>query len=552
MDLLVLSLEGEAGADDLALLKAILRDSDEARDYYIQAVSVVENIRKMEWAIETAESLTDSSDSLSQEFWNLFAEQEKIAPAIHLQKENSETQLIQKVVYPPVEKKPLSRFSIATLILSAAALVFILIFVKVAPVNRSVEVATLKDSINARWGQDDMSMNPGDRLISGSNHSLLGGGIITLLFDNDATVTIEGPAEFEVLSVDRLKLQYGQLYSIVPKQAIGFSVTTPNAMVIDLGTQFGIQVDFRGNTELHVNKGKTMLISGDNKSKMSQEVREGAARKVSALTMQVSEIPCEDNVFVRQIDSKNDLIWRGQSAIDLSDVFCGGNGLGTGLPEGSIDPITGEILKFIAEDREGSGQYVTVRQRRFVDGVFVPDGHNKPVVVSSQNHVFSECPPTNNVYYFDPHKGIDADRLNFDGLTGIDVPAADAESPASLMLHANLGVTFDLDAIREVYPLADITQFKSWVGISSNAIREGNLDVWVLVDGQLRYSQKQIHEKGRPYPIRVDLKSSDRFLTLAVTDGGDKDVVIEAGRATDSDWCLFVQPELQLVDKAPQ
>ena len=538
MDLLVLSLEGAACEEDMVSLRKILYDSDEARDFYIEAVSVIDSIRKMESEQEDLEFEDDYRCALSREFWRILAEQERTAPTVDVPRELPDPKLIQQVFYPSRSKKQLSKFSLVTLISSAAALIFLMVFARFAPVEQ-VEVATLQDAINAKWGESDVKLVRGDRILSGSSHSLLGGGYVKLLFDNNAGVTIEGPAEFEVLSEDRIKLVYGQIYSTVPQEAIGFSVSTPNAMIIDLGTQFGIQVDFRGNTELHVNKGKTMLISGDKKGKVSNEVRAGAARKIASDTMDVTAIPCDEKGFVRQIDSDKNLIWRGELSLDLSDIFCGGNGLGTGNPEESINPVTGEIVVCKAEDREGDGRYIPIPERRFVDGVFVPNGSGK-VIVSSENHVFSECPPTNNIFYFEPHKGIDEDRLNFVG--------SDDHPRPSLMLHANLGVTFDLNEFRAEYPVAEVTRFKSWFGIARNADREPNADVWVLVDGQVRFSHNDLREKGRPYSVEVDLKPSDRFLTLAVTESEDEDKV-GVSRSTDSDWCIFVNPELVLCDK---
>ncbi|AQT69106.1 FecR protein [Anaerohalosphaera lusitana] len=541
MDLLILSLDDKACRAELESLRNFLEESDEARDYYIQAVSVVENIRKMEWKPEKPQELPKCDDTLSHEVWQALAEQEKIAPTVEIPSETPDPHLIENVVYPPAEKKSLSKLSIATLAFSVAALLFFAILVRL-PVNRQLEVATLKDSINARWGASETIPQKGDRLMTGSRHSLLGDGFVSLQFDSNAAVTIEGPAEFEIISDDRIKLHYGQLYSIVPQEAIGFSVATPNSMIIDLGTQFGVGVDFRGNTALHVNKGKTMLISGENQSKKSQEVPAGLARKVSTGSMEVSEIPCESTSFVRQIDSTTNMIWRGESEIDLTDMFCGGNGLGTSTTDKSINPVTGELVDFIHEDRKGSGEYILIPERRYVDGVFVPDGNQGSVVVSSEDHVFTECPPTNNIYYFDIHKGLEVDRLSFEGVQP-DMRPSD-NSPQSIMLHANLGITFDLRAIRNDYPLLNIDGFKTWTGISENADRQGNADVWVLVDGEIRYSKKQINEKGRPYQVQVELKPSDRFLTLIATDGGDKDLPVVEQRATDSDWCLFVEPKL--------
>jgi hypothetical protein len=118
-----------------------------------------------------------------------------------------------------------------------------------------------------------------------------------------------------------------------------------------------------------------------------------------------------------------------------------------------------------------------------------------------------------------------------------------------LMMHANLGITFDLNAIRADLPSAEITRFAADAGLSSMAPREGNADIWVLVDGKLRFSQKGIREKGKAFPVEINIGKSDRFLTLITTDGGDVDSLEPARRASDSDWCLFAQPRLELIER---
>jgi hypothetical protein len=180
--------------------------------------------------------------------------------------------------------------------------------------------------------------------------------------------------------------------------------------------------------------------------------------------------------------------------------------------------------------------------------VFVPNGKNTPVIVSSRGHIFAECPNTNNIFYFEIINGV--------GIVSADSPntmlggrVCGTSDYPGLMMHANLGITFDLNAIRADLPSAEITRFAADAGLSSMAPREGNADIWVLVDGKLRFSQKGIREKGKAFPVEINIGKSDRFLTLITTDGGDVDSLEPARRASDSDWCLFAQPRLELIER---
>ncbi len=411
-----------------------------------------------------------------------------------------------------------------------------------------IDVATVNDVVSAQWvGSNSPAI--GDRLAIGKKLYKLRYGFVEVAFDNNAKVTIEGPAEFYITGEDRIKCNYGSVFSNVPKEAIGFAIATPKALIIDLGTQFGVQIDKQGDTELHVLKGKTALVAGEGERKASAEVLQGQARKVSGADEQVEEIPFDNKLFARDIDSSTNMIWRGRSVINLADIVGGGNGWGTGELELGIDPVTGKRLVFGSEDRKSDGDYVKVNDP-FIDGVFVPQGKDRYQVVSSNGHIFYECPKTNGIYYSNIVNGYGRDLVDYHwraphGELGNRFYGT-AEYPA-LFMHANLGITYDLDAIRKSLPEGKIARFTADAGLSSDNPREGNFDIWILVDGELKFSRKGINDIRDIISIDIPLKESDRFLTLVSTDGGDPG--FEDGRtlrSTDSDWCVFARPSLEL------
>ena len=71
---------------------------------------------------------------------------------------------------------------------------------------------------------------------------------------------IEGPASWLVASDQRMSLDAGRLAANVPAKAVGFTVATPTAEVVDLGTEFGVQVDEEQATTISVTQGAVDLV----------------------------------------------------------------------------------------------------------------------------------------------------------------------------------------------------------------------------------------------------------------------------------------------------
>lgn len=548
-ELLLRLIEGDLNDAGLAELDRWFQTAGAVEEYWefiknYTAVKLSEQSR-----LESSDSSGAGDSLLNAELWSALAEDEQTAPEVPVLKSvPAETAAVPKS-NPVSGKRPaVSKFSIYTLILSTAAILMLVVYAQLVSLRRGVEVATLEDSIQAKWAEADGAMKAGVRLATRKSHYLRG-GVVSLKFDNNAKVTVEGPAEFEIVSEDRIRMQYGRLYCIVPQEALGFSVVTPTVMVVDLGTEFGVQADFNGTTELHVSRGLTRLLAGDKQRKVSLEAKEGMGWRVSGLTSEVQSIPLVESLFVRQINSKANVIWRGQKSLSLADIVGGGNGWGTGATEVGLDPRSGQRGGIVGEDRQGLREYKVLPEERYIDGVFVPEG-SRPQVVSSQGHIFQECPPTNNVFFAEIVNGAarDLTRTIYRQATcEIGGRQFGTSDYPGLFMHANLGITFDLKAIRQDCPSEfQFTHFAADAGLSSDIDRAPNAEVWVLVDGQVRFHTR-LQEKAQAVPIRVELKATDRFLTLVTTDGGDVDHPDQAGRrATDSDWCVFGHPRLEM------
>jgi hypothetical protein len=492
---------------------------------------------------------------------------EKAAPHVEIREEKQKRELIQEVIYPPREKRKASKFQIFTLTMSAAAVLFIVLFVKFSPKPMpSVEVATMVDQINVQWGKTETSLENGSRLWTNDYQLDLKKGIVSIQYDEGTQVVIEGPALFEI-EREGIFLNYGRLYSRVFETGLGFIVETPTSRFVDMGTEFGVQAEIDGSTELHVTKGKVQLFAGsEGQNKTSQMVTENNAAKFDSNSGRLQSVPVKQQAFVRHIDSKTDFIWDGEMTLDLADVIGGGNGFETGKRNSWLDVKTGQFTNFANRNETlATKTYVNVAASDYIDGVFTPDGGSWQVQVSSEGHIFSECPDTAGTYQYNISNGHEISLIGAAG-SGFSprLPpvlggkrCGTKEDPV-IILTTNKGITFDLAALRKVVPETDIRKFTAICGLSERDIFNnicqrygGAANFWVLVDGQVRFNTKITHLAGYnpdpPAKIDIKLNINDRFLTLIATDGymytnEFKNDILE-------DYSLFAKPTLHLVEK---
>lgn len=540
-DLALASLNGTLDDIGLRQLEDLLENNPLAVEYFQSILWTCVGLNSMEGIV----SLRQAKEGvLDREFWDTLSVEEKEAQKVELAEPEPDRQPLRTDAHP----KPaptVSKFSIYSLLLSSAALIFLIVYAYFVSINGGIEVATLTDSLQARWADTKKPLPAGTRLTTGKEWFLLREGYVKLLFDNQTRVVVESPAEFRIAAENQIDLRYGKVYSAVPNEAIGFSVATPNARVIDIGTEFGVLAEVDGNTQLYVLKGKTMLLAGSNSHKVKLEVSEGTAKKIFGRQGEISDIECRPDCFARDIHSKTQWIWRGQQTICLADLVGGGNGFGTGKSLTGIDPVTGQPAQEMIQTRTSTNAYRPVSFNPYVDGVFVPDGKTRQIV-SSQGHLFEECPPTSGECF---NNIIRAERdIRSQIIQGTQ--GSSSSTVPCLLMHANAGITFDLQAIRSRFPGVHIRSFRTKAGIEKGALRPEtiNADFWILVDGKLRYQKRQVKERIL-FPVEIELSETDRFLTLVTTDGGDPERRVIgniAYPAIDSDWCMFAEPVLVL------
>ena len=377
-------------------------------------------------------------------------------------------------------------------------------------------------------------------------------GLVEIAYDTGAKVILQGPVVYEVESMTGGHLAVGRLTARLEKKGIAgsrstvrtplFAITTPSAVVTDLGTEFGLEVNQQGQTKSHVFRGSVRVQSVDNAGKPEnggRVLREGESVQVNILNGRGSVITvasaAEPIHFVRSVPKQT------IKTLDLVDVVAGGNGF-TGRRNRGIDPTSGRaVASNTRPDLTGDGQYHRVQAIPFVDGVFIPRGGAASVQLDSAGHTFAEFDNANNLAASHVWAGGEIPTIPRNTIPtkigGIDYGTPDH---GFLYLHANKGITFSLDAIRRANPGWKIARFYAVAGNAENVSATGqpvHAEFWVFVDGQLQFRRRDVSSFSGAMPINIPIADKQAFLTLVATDGG---------HPIGYNWILFGDPRLEL------
>lgn len=138
--------------------------------------------------------------------------------------------------------------------------------------------ATISRLVNVNWAASNSKATLSQKL--GPGRLAFSSGVVGLRFKDGVEVTIEGPAEFELIHANRTRLHSGLLSAVVPPGAEGFKVETSGATVTDLGTAFGIKIDELGDAEVSVFDGEVDVALND--SSKQRLLKEGEAIRIDA------------------------------------------------------------------------------------------------------------------------------------------------------------------------------------------------------------------------------------------------------------------------------
>ncbi|MBU4270903.1 MAG: NPCBM/NEW2 domain-containing protein [Planctomycetes bacterium] len=457
-----------------------------------------------------------------------------------------------------------------------------------------VFVGRITGLVDVKWSDDPRFLPPmGFAYVPLGRKYKLDAGLMQITYDSGAKVILEGPCTYEVESTSGGYLALGKLTAKVEKERSEvrsqrsevrsqrsdhyplstshqplatnsnpqslipnplFAIRTPTALVTDLGTEFGVEVDEAGVTESHVFRGKVVLVAlGDDGKGRGREVTLGENESARVekptgggnpvIVVRPGLVKPESSAFVRRLV-------RPPKVLDLLDIVAGGNGMGR-CRERGIDPSTGmEDPVFIGQERTAGRQFRPVVWHKLIDGVFMPDGKAGPVQLDSAGHTFAGFPATDgrvfgSIWARAAELRPDDRRAEITNNWVYAMGPGEQFTPKHrglLGLSPNVGVTFDLEAMRRAHPGVTPSRFRAVAGLGDPdrlvASDDGLVDLWVFADGRLKFKRIGLRRLDGTVKVDVELGPGDRFLTLAVTDGGDEIV---------SDWFVLGDPVLELV-----
>lgn len=157
-------------------------------------------------------------------------------------------------------------------------------------------VAVLTHAVDVEWLSDNP---PQPEEILSPGRLQFRQGLVQIEFYSGARLLVSGPADLEIVSVNRAICRTGKMRAFVPPLARGFTIVSSQFELVDQGTEFAMQVDEHGESLVHVFDGEVELYPPGDKRAIADAQRlfggDGvawdAAGKQSKFDVNVDEFP---------------------------------------------------------------------------------------------------------------------------------------------------------------------------------------------------------------------------------------------------------------------
>ena len=238
------------------------------------------------------------------------------------QRESSEKQTVQNATSPdssvPSSVSPANNDSSETLLANP---------IHIAKLKSPQWVAVVRREVDVVWEHSLNAMVAGE--VMPPRRIKFKSGLMEIQTDRGVVITVEGPADLEVVSGMEVICRQGRLRADVPPPAIGFIFKTPQFDVVDLGTSFAMEIDRNKQSEVHVIKGLVEIVPDAKAKKAKRELREGQAIGVADgvyknITSDAEAFPSSEklDVIVREADMRRRDSWARKQKVLAEDPDC--------------------------------------------------------------------------------------------------------------------------------------------------------------------------------------------------------------------------------------
>lgn len=236
--------EGTITEQEFYELEELLESDREAKEFYIDYLNLNAELSWMMGCKCQGEELFACSQ-------NKTLDNEKLPPSGFLDLFAGFTDYFQQ--HSPYSYMLLSLF--VGIILITSAYVINTPNSSIIPIKNDY-VARITVTKDCQWSSDATPVEESSQLRIDQKIELEQ-GLLEITYSNKAKVLIEGPASFAIDSKKSGFLSKGKLLARADtEKSRQFTITTPNAKFVDLGTEFGVEVDVKGKSSVAVFSGK--------------------------------------------------------------------------------------------------------------------------------------------------------------------------------------------------------------------------------------------------------------------------------------------------------
>ena len=268
---------GEIAAEQLQVLEGALREDSELRREFIEYLNVDSALSDL--AVLTPTELAEIERDVTNN-----ASRRKVSP-----------------VAPTASPGWQFRSAMAAVAVAATLLLIAIVCFNWSDSPAHEPIATLVTDVDALLLRDRQPCSD-SRLPTGEYQ--LQRGLLHLQFANNVMVYVEAPAHFDIVGAACVLLHSGRLSANVPPEGVGFTVETPEAEVVDFGTEFSVDVA-GGASEVHVFDGLVRVNPGashQRETSKSIDLQASEAIRITRGTSDPVDISIESNRFIRNFD----------------------------------------------------------------------------------------------------------------------------------------------------------------------------------------------------------------------------------------------------------